>query len=60
MRTKQRSVSKLYRKIVTANEVKAFLIFENCDERTKEILKKKLSEANSNQAKNILAKVQSM
>ncbi|MCT2536543.1 hypothetical protein NC661_03210 [Aquibacillus koreensis] len=60
MATKQRSISKLYRKLVTSNEMKAFLIFEKCDESTKEILKKKLSEADSNQAKNILNKIQNV
>ncbi len=60
MSTKNRSISKLYRKIVTSNEVKAYLIFENCDEPTKEILKKKLSEANSYQAQNLLKKVQNI
>ena len=60
MSTKQRSVSKLYRKIVTSNEVKAFLILERCDDPTKEILKKKLSETNSTHAQNILKKVENM
>ncbi len=60
MSTKQKSVSKLYRKIITSNEVKAFLTFERCDKPTKEILKKHLSEANSYHAKNILRKIQHM
>ncbi len=60
MGIKERSISKLYRKVVTSNEFKAFLILEKCDESTKEILKEKLATSNSYHAKNILRIVQNM
>ncbi|WP_138416674.1 hypothetical protein [Aquibacillus sediminis] len=60
MGASERGVSKLYRKLVTSSDVKAFLIFEKCDESTKQILKEKLAKANSTNAQDILKKIQNV
>ncbi|MGP4041256.1 hypothetical protein ACTWP4_15350 [Gracilibacillus sp. D59] len=52
------SVSKLYRKIITSNEMKVFRILENCDEELKERLMKKMENNGSESAKNMLQKLQ--
>lgn len=56
----EKRISKLYRKLVTSNEVKAFLVFEKCDEEIKQKLKHKLSSNGSKQAKHILSKLQNI
>ena len=55
-----RRVSKLYRKVITSNELKAFLILENCNEETKELVKQKLEQNNTEHAKLLLSKIQNL
>ncbi|QGH34627.1 hypothetical protein GI584_11545 [Gracilibacillus salitolerans] len=47
----EQSVSKLYRKVLTSSEVKAFLILEKCDDELKQELMKKLEENDSVKAR---------
>lgn len=56
----EKRISKLYRKIVTSNEVKAFLVFEQCDDEIKVKLKKKLQDNDSEQARHVLSKLQNI
>lgn len=56
----EKRISKLYRKLVTSNEVKAFLVFEKCDDESKRKLLYKLESNGSEQAKYILSKLQNI
>lgn len=56
----EKRISKLYRKLVTSNEVKAFLVFEKCDDESKRKLLYKLESNGSEQAKHILSKLQNI
>jgi hypothetical protein len=54
----QKTVSKVYRRIVTSNEVKAYMIFERLDEDLKGKIKLKLNQNGSGQALMLLKKLQ--
>ncbi|MFD2655514.1 hypothetical protein [Gracilibacillus thailandensis] len=54
----ERDVSKLYRKIITSNEMKAFLIIEKCDEELKQRLMSKMENNGSQNTKDMLQKLQ--
>ena len=60
MTKREKGISKVYRKIVTSNEVKAFLIFEKCDEEMKEKLKRKLENNGTEQTRHILNRLQNV
>lgn len=51
-------VSKLYRKILTSNEIKAFMLYENLNSETKVKIKNKMMQNGSAQANQILKQLQ--
>ncbi|WP_228409585.1 hypothetical protein [Radiobacillus deserti] len=53
-------VSKLYRKVMTSNEMKAFLILEKCDDAIKKELKLKLERNGSTRARDMLERLQNI
>lgn len=51
-------VSKTYRKILTSNEAKAFMVYENLTEEMKQKVRKKMLLNGSKKAQHILNKLQ--
>ncbi len=56
MDPEERKLSKLYRRLLTANEVKAILVFEKLDDHTKERVRKKCIDNGSTRAISLLSK----
>lgn len=54
---KTHKVSKIYRKLITSNEVKAFMIFEKLDGELKQQVRRKLGQSRSKQALDLLKKL---
>lgn len=57
MDSEDKRLSKLYRKMLTSNESKAFFIFEKLNPETKRQLKGKLKQNGSKQAIHLLEKL---
>lgn len=58
MDIEDKRLSKLYRKILTSNDSKAYFIFEKQNPETKRMLKSKLRQNGSNQALTLLNKLE--
>lgn len=60
MGLEDKRVSKIYRKIVTSNEIKAYGIYERLDEDMKEAVIGKLTQNGSHKANEMLEKLKVM
>jgi hypothetical protein len=58
MQSNSKVVSKIYRRLVTSNEAKAYMIFEKLDDELKFKVRKKLDQNGSKQAIDLLKKLQ--
>jgi hypothetical protein len=54
----EQNISKLYRRMITSNDVKAFMIFEKLNTNMKVMLRKKLGQNGSERASHLLKMLQ--